>query len=270
MSISGIFKVVLFVLAFHATFYFNEVNARDVNTTSGFPNHPWIQLLESIEPGSNLKISRNKRNLFGIFGSRSGSGDNRSCRDKNRNCAYYARENFCNMRHRTWMNINCKRTCGKCGRNLDSALGNLIHAGIAFFGLNRPKHSNRNGYYYCPSGSIKFKGLDNLERECSACWSHQIPVDGCSAQAVYMKSAMDKWLYDSCKIHDYCYRTSGMPKDTCDYQFYMNMKTQCGDSKICSKGANKAYLVLQSAPEAKEQYAEEQKDACRPFKSKTY
>ena len=78
MSISGIFKVVLFVLAFHATFYFNEVNARDVNTTSGFPNHPWSQLLESIEPGSNLKISRNKRNLFGFFGSRSGSGDDRS------------------------------------------------------------------------------------------------------------------------------------------------------------------------------------------------
>ena len=78
MSISGIFKVVLFVLAFHATFYFNEVNARDVTTTSGFPNHPWSQLLESIEPGSNLKISRNKRNLFGFFGSRSGSGDDRS------------------------------------------------------------------------------------------------------------------------------------------------------------------------------------------------
>ena len=76
MSISGIFKVVLFGLAFNATFYFNEVNARDVNTTSGFSNHPWSQLLESIEPGSKLKISRNKRNLFGIFGSRSGSGDN--------------------------------------------------------------------------------------------------------------------------------------------------------------------------------------------------
>ena len=66
---------------------------------------------------------------------------------------------------------------------------------------------------------------------------------------------MDKWLYDSCKIHDYCYRTSGMTKDTCDYQFYLNMKTQCGDSKICSKVADKAYVVLQSAPQAKEQYA---------------
>ena len=102
MSISGIFKVVLYVLAFHATFYFNEVNARDVTSTSGFPNHQWIQ------PGSNLKISRNKRNLFGIFGSRSSSGDYRSCRDKNRSCAYYARENFCNMRHRIWMNIKYK------------------------------------------------------------------------------------------------------------------------------------------------------------------
>ena len=33
------------------------------------------------------------------------------------------------------------------------------------------------------------------------------------------------------------------------------MKTQCGDSKICSKVADKAYVVLQSAPQAKEQYA---------------
>ena len=45
-----------------------------------------------------------------------------------------------------------------------------------------------------------------------------------------------------------------MTKDTCDYQFYLNMKTQCGDSKICSKVADKAYVVLQSAPQAKEQY----------------
>ena len=74
MSVTGIFKVVLFVLAF----YFNEVNARDVTTTSGFPNHPWSQLWESMDPGSNLKISRNKRNLFGFFGSRSGSENDRS------------------------------------------------------------------------------------------------------------------------------------------------------------------------------------------------
>ena len=57
-----------------------------------------------------------------------------------------------------------------------------------------------------------------------------------------------------------------MDKDTCDKEFYRNMKTQCGDSRICSNGAYQAYKVLQSAPEAKEQYAEEQKDACRPFK----
>ena len=78
MSVCGIFKVVLLVLAFYATFYFDEVNARDVTSTSGFPNHPWSQLWGSMDSGSNLKISRNKRNLFGFFGSRSGSGDDRS------------------------------------------------------------------------------------------------------------------------------------------------------------------------------------------------
>ena len=78
MSVCGIFRVVLLVLAFYATFYFDEVNARDVTSTSGFPNHPWSQLWGSMDPGSNLKISRNKRNLFGFFGSRSGSGDDRS------------------------------------------------------------------------------------------------------------------------------------------------------------------------------------------------
>ena len=78
MSVCGILKVVLLVLAFYATFYFDEVNARDFTSTSGFPNHPWSQLWGSMDPGSNLKISRNKRNLFGFFGSRSGSGDDRS------------------------------------------------------------------------------------------------------------------------------------------------------------------------------------------------
>ena len=78
MSLTGIFKVVLFVLTFHAIFYLNETNANDVTSTNGFQNHPWSQLWKSIDPGSNLKISRNKRNLFGFFGSISGSGDDRS------------------------------------------------------------------------------------------------------------------------------------------------------------------------------------------------
>ena len=78
MSLTGIFKVVWFVLTFHAIFYLNETNANDVTSTNGFQNHPWSQLWKSIDPGSNLKISRNKRNLFGFFGSRSGSGDDRS------------------------------------------------------------------------------------------------------------------------------------------------------------------------------------------------
>ena len=78
MSLTGIFKVMLFVLTFHAIFYLNETNANDVTSTNGFQNHPWSQLWKSIDPGSNLKISRNKRNLFGFFGSRSGSGDDRS------------------------------------------------------------------------------------------------------------------------------------------------------------------------------------------------
>ena len=78
MSVCGIFKVVLLVLAFHATFYFDEVNARDVTSTSGFPNHPWSHLWKSIDPRNDLKISRNKRNLFGFFRSKPSYGGNRS------------------------------------------------------------------------------------------------------------------------------------------------------------------------------------------------
>ena len=78
MSVCGIFKVVLLVLAFHATFYFDEVNARDVTSTSGFPNHPWSHLWKSIDPRNDLKISRNKRNLFGFFCSKPSYGGNRS------------------------------------------------------------------------------------------------------------------------------------------------------------------------------------------------
>ena len=53
---------------------------------------------------------------------------------------------------------------------------------------------DRNKQYICPSSGKKFWGLDNLREECKACWNHQEPVDGCSADAVYMKTAMNKWL----------------------------------------------------------------------------
>merc|ERR1712020_87983 len=45
----------------------------------------------------------------------------RSCRDRRRfkrACARYANRGYCNSRNyrfRSWMNRNCKRTCGRCG-----------------------------------------------------------------------------------------------------------------------------------------------------------
>merc|ERR1712001_131365 len=40
----------------------------------------------------------------------------RSCRDRNWRCARWGRRNYCNTRFRRWMNRNCKKTCGRCGR----------------------------------------------------------------------------------------------------------------------------------------------------------
>merc|ERR1719367_1901056 len=39
----------------------------------------------------------------------------RSCRDKDQDCAFYARRNYCNnSRYRTWMRRNCRKSCKIC------------------------------------------------------------------------------------------------------------------------------------------------------------
>ena len=108
MSTFGIFRIALLIVIVQAIFYFDRVNASADNdagspdvATSAFLNHPWNALWGPLRNpshnyGSNLKLSRTKRNFFhrrnsGIplwLGDSSGLGEYGGGIDDGPRCAF--------------------------------------------------------------------------------------------------------------------------------------------------------------------------------------
>ena len=69
----------------------------------------------------------------------------------------------------------------------------------------------------------------------------------------------------SCDIHDLCYGKQGRSKETCDKEFYENMKNQCRSENYplgCWATARAAYIAVKYHANAQSGYDWGQKNPC--------
>merc|ERR1719273_2608215 len=94
----------------------------------------------------------------------------------------------------------------------------------------------------------------------NSCWYR---VNGCSA-SIFSK-LMNKQFEGSCNIHDLCYGKQGRSKQTCDNEFYENMKNQCRSENYplgCWATARAAYIAVKYHANAQHGYDWGQKHPC--------
>eukprot|EP01083_Nonionella_stella_P001117 3236_1 len=87
-------------------------------------------------------------------------------------------------------------------------------------------------------------------------------TDGCSLPDwIKDKVANDELMEPACDVHDICYQTPGLTKDTCDDHFHDNMIAICDGDAICKANAWIMYTAVSEASEAQEGYDAGQKRA---------